>query len=144
MNREDTLELLNELVSSIKSRGLRKTINSLKTKNTNKVDLDDPFDLFVVESVAKHFNTTTDELLYGKYLRGRFKYAMGLCIYFIYENKSLGEIHKKLFVNKNKSLISKYRQIINDLNPNHIEDKKIIQIKEELETIINNFKKDNK
>lgn len=144
MNQEETIEILNELLKSIKSRGFRKTINVLKTQNQKEVELTDPFDVFVIESVCSCFNITKDNLLYSKYLRGENKYAIGLCVYYIYENKSLGEIHKKIFVNKNKTLLSKYRQIIYDLNPNHIEDQKILAIKKDIDILIDKFKKDKK
>lgn len=144
MNQEETIEILNELLKSIKSRGFRKTINVLKTQNQKEVELTDPFDVFVIESVCSCFNITKDNLLYSKYMRGENKYAIGLCVYYMYENKSLGEIHKKIFINKNKTLLSKYRQIIYDLDPNHVEDQKILAIKKDIDTLINKFKKDKK
>lgn len=144
MNQEETIEILNELLKSIKSRGFRKTINVLKTQNQKEVELTDPFDVFVIESVCSCFNITKDNLLYSKYMRGENKYAIGLCVYYMYENKSLGEIHKKIFLNKNKTLLSKYRQIIYDLDPNHIEDQKILAIKKEIDILIDKFKKDKK
>jgi hypothetical protein len=56
---------------------------------------------------------------------------------------TLGEVHKKVFKNKNKTLLSKYRQIIFDLNKAHKTDHKYIEIKSELDNKIENFKQNN-
>jgi len=141
MSQEETTQILNELLKSIKTRGLRRTLTLLKTNRKVRPEITDKFDLFVIKSITETFNISEDELLDGKYIRGENKYAIGLCVYFMYENKSLGEIHKKIFVNKNKTLLSKYRQLIFDLRVKNKQDKKYITIKKELETKIENFKK---
>lgn len=141
MNQEETVEILSELLSSIRIRGFRKTINILKTEHQTEILLTDPFDKFVIETICESFNVTEDDLMNSKYLRGDNKYAIGMCVHYMYEVKSLGDIHKKIFKNKNKTLLSKYRQIIIDLNPSHQEDKKILAIKIETDKKIENFKK---
>jgi len=143
MNQDETTQILNELLSSIKHRGFRKTLNLLKNNQRKYVEINDPLDIFIIKTICEGFDITQDELLHGKYLRGENKYAIGLCVYFLYENKSLGEIHKQVFVNKNKTLLSKYRQLIFDLKPSNREDNKILTIKSTLENIIENFKKNN-
>ena len=141
MNQEETVEILQELLKSIRIRGFKKTINLLKTEQQQDVPISEPFDKFVIETICEAFNTSEDDLINSKYLRGDNKYAIGLCVHYIYEVKSLGDIHKKVFRNKNKTLLSKYRQIILDLNPSHSEDKKILAIKIETYKKIEKFKK---
>lgn len=143
MSQEETIEILEELLNSVKSRGFKKTLTVLKTEKHKKVNLTTPFEQFVVQSVANAFEITEDDLIYGRYIRGENKYAIGFCVYYLYENASLGEIHKKIFNHKNKTLLSKYRQIIFDLRATNIVDKKFILIKSELDRKIENFKKDN-
>lgn len=143
MSQEETIEILEELLNSVKSRGYKKTLTVLKTEKHKKVNLTTPFERFVVQSVANAFEITEDDLIYGRYIRGENKYAIGFCVYYLYENASLGEIHKKIFNHKNKTLLSKYRQIIFDLRATNIVDKKFILIKSELDRKIENFKKDN-
>ena len=113
----------------------------MKTEQQQDVPISEPFDKFVIETICEAFNTSEDDLINSKYLRGDNKYAIGLCVHYIYEVKSLGDIHKKVFRNKNKTLLSKYRQIILDLNPSHSEDKKILAIKIETDKKIEKFKK---
>jgi len=141
MNQEETVEILQELLKSIRIRGFKKTLNLLKTEQQQDVPISEPFDKFVIETICEAFNTSEDDLINSKYLRGDNKYAIGLCVHYIYEVKSLGDIHKKVFRNKNKTLLSKYRQIILDLNPSHSEDKKILAIKIETDKKIEKFKK---
>ena len=143
MSQEETIEILEELLNSVKSRGYKKTLTVLRTEKHNKVNLNTPFEQFVVQSVANAFEITEEDLIYGRYIRGENKYAIGFCVYYLYENASLGEIHKKIFNHKNKTLLSKYRQIIFDLRATNIVDKKFILIKSELDRKIENFKKDN-
>lgn len=144
MNQDETTEMLHELLRSIKIRGFRKTLNLLKNNQRKPVEIVEPLDIFIINAVCDVFNVTQDELLNGKYLRGENKYAIGMCVYYLYENKSLGEIHKRIFINKNKTLLSKYRQLIFDLKPSYKEDVKILAIKTELEKRIENYKKENK
>lgn len=142
MSQEETIEILEELLNSVKYRGYKKTLTVLKTDNTKKVYLTSPFERFIVQSVAETFNITEDELIHSRYIRGENKYAIGFCVYYLYENASLGEIHKKIFNHKNKTLLSKYRQIIFDLKATNIVDKKYILIKSELDRKIETYKKD--
>jgi|688.fasta_scaffold01175_49 hypothetical protein len=141
MNQEETVEILNELLTSIRIRGFRKTINILKTEKKISVPLTDPFEIFIIDTICESFNIKQDDLIYSKYMRGDNKYAIGLCVYYLYEKKSLGDIHKSVFKSKNKTLLSKYRQIILDLKEVHSEDKKILEIKKEIDKAIETYKK---
>lgn len=143
MSNEETIEILEELLNSVKARGFRKTLNVLKTEKQNTIHLNSPYEKFVVETIAETFNLTINSLLFSRYVRGENKYAIGFCVYYLYDSMTLGEIHKKVFKNKNKTLLSKYRQIIYDLNKAHKTDHKYIDIKEILDQKIENYKKNN-
>jgi len=143
MSQEETIEILQELLKSVKTRGFKKTLNLLKTQSQAQVFLTDPLDKFIIETISDAFSIHEDDLLYSKYMRGENKYAIGLCVHYLYENKSLGEIHKRIFTNKNKTLLSKYRQIVYELNANYPEEKRILAIKLEIDRKIENFKKNN-
>lgn len=143
MSNEETIEILEELLNSVKSRGFRKTLNVLKTEKQIEINLNNPNEKFIVEAVAEAFQISTNSLLFSRYIRGENKFAIGFCVYYLYDGMTLGEIHKKVFRNKNKTLLSKYRQIIYDLNKSHKADHKYLAIKEELDKKIENFKKNN-
>ena len=143
MSQEETIEILEELLNSVKSRGYKKTLRVLKTENLKKANITTPFEQFVVKSVDDAFEITEDELIFSRYILGENKYAIGFCVYYLYDNASLGEIHKKIFKHKNKTLLSKYRQIVFDLRATNVVDKKFIAIKIELDKKIENFKKNN-
>ena len=97
MNNQDTIEILEELLNSVKTLGFRKTLNVLKIKKRkDSVEMDE-YDKFIIGMIIKEFDITLDELLFGRYIRGEIKYAVGFSIYFLYESKTLGQIHKNIF-----------------------------------------------
>lgn len=140
MKKEETIEILETLLDSVKVRGFKKTINVLKNGKASEIDLSDAYDKFVLDLIVNTFNTTQDALLFNKYMRGDNKYAIGFCVYYLYDRKTLGEIHKKIFKNRNKTLLSKYRQMIYDLDESHTYDQKYIQIKNDLDKKVEEFK----
>lgn len=143
MSNEETIEILQELLNSVRARGFRKTLNVLKTEKKYSVEIEEPYEKFIIEIVAEIFKISTNSLLHSRYIRGEHKYAIGFCVYYLYDKMTLGEIHKRIFNNKNKTLLSKYRQIIYDLKNSHKADHKYLAIKLELDKKVENFKKDN-
>jgi hypothetical protein len=143
MNNQETIEILEELLNCVKTIGFKKTQNILKIEKSKELVEIDDYDKFVLQTIIEEFDITLDELLFGRYIRGEIKYAIGFAVYFLYENKTLGQIHKRIFKFKNKTLLSKYRQIIFDLNKSHKADEKFILMKEKMSKKIENFKKDN-
>jgi len=55
MSQEETIEILEELLNSVKSRGYKKTLTVLKTEKHNKVNLTTPFEQFVVSVSSRCF-----------------------------------------------------------------------------------------
>lgn len=143
MSQEETIQIIEELLNSVKTRGFKKTMNVLKTEKHTEVDGLDMFEVFVLDIVTQSFNISLDELLYSRYIRGENKYAIGFVVYYLYDKLTLGSIHKRIFGNKNKTLLSKYRQIIFDLKKSHKADIKYLTIKQDLDMKIENFKKNN-
>lgn len=144
MKREDNIEILEELLNSIKLRGYEKTLKVLKTEKQRKISVSNPYDKFVLQTISDAFGLSQDELLFKRYVRGEHKYAVGFCVYYLYEKKSIGEIHKTIFRNKNKSLLSKYRQIIFDLRNSNIMDRRFLNMKTDFDRKIENYKKETK
>jgi hypothetical protein len=140
MTQDETIEVLEHLLKSIKVRGLKKTLSLVYVEGEGAVEGHDNFTRFVLEVVSEVFGITIDELLNSRYIRGDIKYAIGFCVYYLYQEKTLGEISKKIFVNKNKTLLSKYRQMVCDLNAAHTSDAKYIAIMKELDETIEYYK----
>jgi hypothetical protein len=140
MSQEETIEILEHLLKSVKTRGLKKTLTLIKVEEQSKEIEFDELTKFILNEVCNTFNLTQDELLNSRYVRGDSKYAIGFCVYFLYETKTLGEISKKIFRNKNKTLLSKYRQMICDLNPAHVSDLNYIAVRSSLEDTIEVYK----
>ena len=141
MNQQNEIVLLEELLSLVKNKGYTKAINILKKNNTSIFNLDNEYDKFVVEMIAETFDLSTTDLLQSRYSRGNMKYAIGFCVYYLYQNKTLGYIGKNIFKDKNLTLLSRYRQLIFDLTK---KDLPYFEIKEELDKKIENYKLKNK
>jgi len=141
MNQQNEIVLLEELLSLVKNKGYTKAINILKKNNSSIFNLDNEYDKFVVQIIAETFELSTTDLLQSRYARGNMKYAIGFCVYYLYQNKTLGYIGKNIFKDKNLTLLSRYRQLIFDLTK---KDLPYFEIKEELDKKIENYKLKNK
>lgn len=135
MNQEDSLELLQELTSSIKNRGIKKTINLLKFHVENEIVIPlDVKDKLIIDTIADKFKIDINEIIDTKYLRNDHKYIIGFCVYYLYRDKTLKQIQKTVFKNKTKTLLSRYKQLIINLKK---EDIKYFQILKDLDKILN-------
>jgi hypothetical protein len=142
MTQDDTIEILEVLLSSVKTRGYKKTLNILKTDTKSNYTFGD-YDNLVLLSVCEEFGVSVSDLMNNRYLRGDNKYAIGFCVHYLYSKYTLGEIHKNIFRNKTKTLLSKYRSMILSLKYNEkvSEIQKMIDIKNRLDSKIQTIKK---
>ena len=136
MKQQDNIEILEHLLTSVKNRGYKNTLKLLK-ENHKETIITNEQDLFIIDTVCDKFNISKDDLFYGRYVHGDRKYAIGFCVHYLYQNKTLGEISKHIFKNKNKALLNRYRQMIIDLNK---KDLPYFEIKQELDKKIENNK----
>lgn len=133
---DQTLNLLTVLQSHVKQNGIKKTIDILSQKDVTYTYYDE-FTATVLNTVCKEFSYNLDELLYSRYLRGDYKIAVGFCVYYLYDIMSLGDISNHVFKNKHKTLLSRYKALIDNLNPKFKSDLPYIKIKDNLNKIIN-------
>jgi len=133
-NNAIALDVLNSLTAYIKQNGVEAAIQHL---NTAPKELTDNYPKRVLHEVAYAFGMTTDTLLNAKYLRGDQKYAIGFCVHYLYPTLSITEISKSIFAQRDKAVLSRYKSIIEKLNPKHKADKDYIKIKQELDLILN-------
>lgn len=144
MNHEETVEIIEDLLDSIKNRGLVKTSMLLKVEKPKDLQPQlQEFDKFVIETVTKAFNIEFEDLFFGRYKRGDYKLAIGLCVYHLYNVRTLGDIQKKIFRNKNKSLLSKYRRDVMELKPTE-ENDKFFKIRKAVDKKIKTYQTQNK
>jgi hypothetical protein len=135
---DQTLNLLGVLETHIKQNGIKKTISLLSKKDSEHNFFEDEYTNLVLSSICEEFSYNLDELLYSKYLRGDYKIAVGFCVYYLYDKISLGDISNYIFKNKHKSLLSRYKALIDNLNPKYKSDLPFIKIKDTLTKIILN------
>jgi hypothetical protein len=141
MNQQNEIILLEELLSIVKNKGYTKTLNILKKNNSSIFEIENTYDKFVISLIADTFEMDSNELLQSRYSRGNMKYAIGFCVYYLYQEKTLGYIGKNIFKDKNLTLLSRYRQMIFDLTK---KDLPYFDMKDKLDKKIENFKLKNK
>jgi hypothetical protein len=139
-HQDENLELLEMLLSSIKLRGYKKTLSILQVGDSTNVSVTDPYELFVIQSVVDEFKITLDDILYNKFIRGVNKYAVGFCVYYLYDNRTMGDLRRRIFRGRSTTLLSKYRQMILQLDEDIYEHKKHLKIKKVLDKKIKNYK----
>ena len=137
MNTENTslaVELLNMLSDYIKQNGIQAAIEHL---NSVPKDLTDNYPKRVLHEVAYAFGTNVHTLINAKYIRGDQKYAIGFCVHYLYPTFSITEISKTIFPQRDKAVLSRYKSVIEKLNPKHKSDKDYLKIKQDLDLILN-------
>ena len=139
-HQDENLELLEMLLSSIKLRGYKKTLSILQIGDSTNVSVTDPYELFVIQSVVDEFEISLDDILYNKFIRGINKYAVGFCVYYLYDNRTMGDLRRRIFRGRSTTLLSKYRQMILQLDEDIFEHKKYLKIKKGLDKKIKNYK----
>lgn len=136
-----SIQLLQTMISSIKKNGIDGTLKLLKSESIG-VEIDDDNIKSIIEVVCDEFSIDVEELFYDKYIRGDNKYAIGFCLFYLYHNYSVGEIQQKgAFKFKDKSVLSRYRQLISKLDSKNQADIPYLKIKSRLDKKINNIKK---
>lgn len=134
-------ELFQSILNAIKKNGVDGTLKLLKS-NTLQVEIDDKEIIDVLKTVCDEFNMNMEDLIYDRYVRGEQKYAVGFCLYYLYQDYSLGDLQKKgVFKHKDKSVLSRYRQLIESLDPKHKADTPYLKIKDRLDKKIATNKK---
>jgi hypothetical protein len=139
--QDEATELIENLLHSIKARGVKQTCMLLRvTKSDNLINEDD-YARYVVDNVCEKVGISKETILYSRYLRGDTKFAIGMIVLYLYKTYSLRDIQKKLFSTKGKSLLSQYRRMVLTLNSKYKADQKYIAIKKELDELMNKYKK---
>lgn len=134
-------ELFQSMLNAIKKNGVDGTLKLLKS-NTLQVEIEDKEIVDVLRIVCDEFNINIEDLIYDRYVRGEQKYAVGFCLYYLYQDYSLGDLQKKgVFKHKDKSVLSRYRQLIESLDPKHKADTPYLKIKDRLDKKIATNKK---
>jgi len=137
--QDDTLELVETLLHSLKARGIKKTSDILKVVASESLFETDDYTIFVVNNVCRLTGVDINEILHGRYFRGDNKFAVGLCVQYLYQKYSIGDIQKKVFYTKSCSLLAKYRYLVLNLNPKYKADQKNIIIKKEMDELVSKY-----
>jgi hypothetical protein len=138
MNLDNTFTALETFVSYFKKNGYDKTMAALTIEDGKVTSFDDPYINLVLNSVSEAFGMEVESLLYAKYARGDNKFAVGFCVYYLYKNMSIRDISDTIFISRHKTNISKYKILIESLNPKYKSDIPYLKIKDKLDKILIN------
>jgi hypothetical protein len=135
---EDTrsIKILEALAKVIRFRGYNQTLAMLANETKEDTVSGDPLVVKTMAVISKEFGIEIEQILCAKNVRGDQKFAIGFCVYFLYEKYSLGEIKKYIFKERDKSALTKYRQLIDNLNPRYKNDKVYIEKKIRLTEVL--------
>lgn len=138
MNLDNTLTALDTFVSYFKKNGYDKTMAALTIEDGKVTSFDNPKINLVLNSVSEAFGMEVDALLYSKYARGDNKFAVGFCVYYLYQNMTMREISDIVFISRHKTNLSKYKILVESLNPKYKSDIPYLKIKDKLDkTLLN-------
>lgn len=133
MYTEEITTTLRALIGSIEQRGLSATLKLLQHPIVEKADLT-AFEKKVFALVEEYMGIKREDILQSRYMHGDTKYAVGLCVYFMSREKTLGQIKKDVFPNKTKTLLSIYSRQISNLSAKSRVDKRIYDIREKIKS----------
>ena len=78
-------ELFQSMLNAIKKNGVDGTLKLLK-QNTIDIEIDDKEIMAILQVVCDEFNISMEDLIYDRYVRGEQKYAVGFCLYYLYQD----------------------------------------------------------
>jgi hypothetical protein len=139
MNNEEAITLFEHLLKSLRTRGVKKTIKLIQVEDEKNLTIENEEHRHIIISICNIFNVSYEQIKYGRYDRGENKYVIGFIVYYLYPFISLNEMHKKYFVGRNKTLLSRYRQVIIDLNPKSAYDKVFLDKKQQIEEELSKY-----
>jgi hypothetical protein len=140
-SQEIPLELFQTFINIFKKNGAEGTMKILN-KGKKDIEIEDSYVQSVLEVVASEFSMDLNDILYDKYVRGENKYAIGFCIYYLYKDYSMNDLRKLgVFENKDFSVLSRYRQLIENLNSKYEGDTLYIKTMSKLDKKIKELKK---
>lgn len=135
--KEQIVDLLQNLLDCVHERGIKKTSELLMVKKRECIYDTDEYVKFVVDNICAATGVLPTDIIFGRYIRGMNKFAVGLIVYYLYPKYTIPQLQRGLFANKTKALLWQYQQIILNLNPRYKADERYIEIKEQIDDIVN-------
>jgi hypothetical protein len=140
-SQEMPIELFQTFINIFKKNGVEGTMKILN-KGKKDIEIQDTYVQSVLEIVANEFSMDLNDILFDKYVRGENKYVIGFCVYYLYKDYSMNDLRKLgVFENKDFSVLSRYRQLIENLDSKYDGDALYIKTMNKLDKKIKEIKK---
>lgn len=142
MSTNISVQILDELFSTIEVVGVEKTIKSLRDAKDSILVVEDVDINFILNTVSELTGISKERILYGKDRSDERKIAVSLSVYFVKNHflYSYPEI-KKIF-NKDASVLSRYNSYVENKPkvPKTEFDKKIDELSKKINFLLNQRK----
>ena len=134
-------ELLEVLLESIESLGVKRTLQVLKTSKNKLFISDDNITKFIIASVCKEYDLTLDELKSSNsHYDSKRVEASSILSYLLYNHCKLTQVQIGMILKKDNSVISKYLKRINTLDVKFQPDYVINNRLESFDIVITKYK----
>jgi DNA topoisomerase VI subunit B len=121
----------------VNKHGIDRAIDVLSDdESKQELVFEDKYVNLVLNTISEKFSITMQDLIFKKHTRSDIKFAIGFSVFYLYTQMTLREINDLIFATKNKSLLSKYRLMIEQLNPRYKSDLPYLKIKIELDNLL--------
>jgi len=131
--------ILEELVLTIDKIGIEKTLEIIKNSRNLAKDKDIILQEFIIESVCNAFSITKKDLIKGK-SGGNKTDALAICSVELKGHLGYSQGRIASILKKHDSVVSKYIKKITYLDPNHQEDKRLLDKLDVIEVKVRDFK----
>lgn len=131
------LDLFNQLLRTVEAIGNKKTFDILKEAELQEITFDNCDVMLVVTKVAAAFGIPVHEIIYGSGRKNERKYAIGFFAYYLHYHYNYNmQRDIQYFLKKDLTLCHKYLKLISKLNSSHVQDRKYLEIKDQLDEIL--------
>jgi hypothetical protein len=107
--------IFDELLTTVESIGIEKTIKTLKDAKLNALTLEDSGVDYVITLVSQITNISKDKILHGNERNDEKKIAIALSVYFVKQETHYSFSQLKKIFNKDEASLYRYNQMIENL-----------------------------
>jgi chromosomal replication initiation ATPase DnaA len=131
-------QILDELITTVESIGVEKTVQSLKEARTKSLILSDINVENIIKIVEDATGVKKERILHGNDRTDERKISISLCIYYIKKEYGYSYAELKKIFNKDEAALYRYFQIVDLLptKPKSDFDKKLSSLIKEINPLI--------
>jgi len=139
MSKNKGTVLLSELLKTIESVGLDKTIESLKITQNKIIDKYEVLQEIIIKCSCEEFNLKSENFKNAKSNYNNTN-CMAIISYLLFRHNGYAQTKIANILKKDNSVVSKYIKKINELDDKHTQDQKLLFKLSNIENQVKEFK----